>query len=238
MTAGGLRGPSTTIEAVTSPLPIAFIGPLHWTEILIILASALMIFGGNLPEVALRLVAHFMRFRRAVAKMWRDTGLEDELRRVRREVENSIPREADFEVRPSKLNEARRAAERAKLAAARERESTGAGAPASETGASDGSSSTTPEVAPGASAAGAGGGRGPRDTGALDSSQDPDADRREAYSFEPGEGAIASGDDFGAGVPSSDMDSPGSGPSGAPGSHVEHSSPDPSKSTPEGDESK
>lgn len=173
---------------MTPLLPIAFIGPLAWTEILIILAAALMIFGGNLPEVALRGVAHFMRFRRAVAKMWRDTGLEDELRRVRREVENSLPREADFEVRPSKLNEARRAAERARLAAARERE-TGAGSLASE----------AVEAA----------GHGPRDTSTehpstYDSSSDPDADRRESYAFEPNESAIASGDDFGAGVPVSD----------------------------------
>ena len=197
---------------MTSSLQIAFIGPLHWTEILIVLAAALMIFGGNLPEVALRLVAHFMRFRRAVAKMWRDTGLEDELRRVRREVENSIPREADFEVRPSKLNEARKAAERARLAAARERETSGAAALALESGDSGSLTDSDGEIEPVT-----------RDTASFDPAQDPDADRRESYTFEPNEGAIATGDDFGAGVPTSDHAVSGAGPSSAPESRNEPS---------------
>ncbi|MEM6571612.1 MAG: hypothetical protein AAF957_24585 [Planctomycetota bacterium] len=81
------------------PAPLAIFGSIHLVEILVIGGAALMIFGPRLPEVALRATAHVMRARRAVSKMWRDTGLEEELRRVRRDIELSVPRDADFDVR-------------------------------------------------------------------------------------------------------------------------------------------
>ncbi len=82
-----------------SPLPLAIFGSINPLEILVVGVAALLIFGPRLPEVTLRLVAHVMRARRAVTKMWRETGLEDELRRVRRDIELSIPRDADFDIR-------------------------------------------------------------------------------------------------------------------------------------------
>ena len=72
----------------------ALIGNFDLTELLVIAVGALLIFGKRLPEVAMRAAAHFMRLRRAVTKMWREAGIEDELRRVRREIEaevDSIP---------------------------------------------------------------------------------------------------------------------------------------------------
>ena len=144
-------------------------GNLEW---IIILMAALMIFGSNLPEVALRAVAHVMRFRRAVAKMWRDTGLEDELRRVRRDIEMSIPRAADFDIKesPSKaveVNDARAAAERARETAERSARSTMPGGAASEL---DGQGST--DIA----------------------SVDPDAHRSGGFRLEPADGTVAAGD--------------------------------------------
>ncbi|MEM8710104.1 MAG: twin-arginine translocase TatA/TatE family subunit [Planctomycetota bacterium] len=104
-------------------------GNLEW---IIVVMAALMIFGSRLPEVALRAVAHVMRIRRAISKMWRDTGLEDELRRVRRDIELSIPKDADFSVKPKapakpagEINDARVAAEKAREAAARSARSSG-----------------------------------------------------------------------------------------------------------------
>ena len=79
---------------------LAIFGTINGFELLVVVAAALMVFGSRLPDVALRGVAHFMRARRALTKMWRDTGLEDELRRVRRDIEMSIPRAADFDVDP------------------------------------------------------------------------------------------------------------------------------------------
>jgi Sec-independent protein translocase protein TatA len=79
-------------------MPLAIFGSINPLEILVVGVAALLIFGPRLPEVTLRLVAHVMRARRAVTKMWRETGLEDELRRVRRDIELSIPRDADFDI--------------------------------------------------------------------------------------------------------------------------------------------
>ncbi len=141
-------------------------GNLEW---IIILMAALMIFGSRLPEVAMRAVAHVMRFRRAVSKMWRDTGLEDELRRVRRDIEMSIPREADFKVKePAKAvetNDARAAAERAREASERNaRASIPAGQSDQPTGEADGSD------------------------------VDPDAHRSGGFRLEPADGTVAAGD--------------------------------------------
>ncbi len=66
---------------------LALIGNINLLELGVVLVVALMIFGRNLPEVAMRGAAHLMRLRKTVAKMWREAGLEDELRRVRRDIE-------------------------------------------------------------------------------------------------------------------------------------------------------
>ncbi len=69
---------------------LALIGNLHVSEILIILVVALIVFGERLPEVAMRGAAQLVKLRRTVSQMWREAGLEDELRRVRREMEDQI----------------------------------------------------------------------------------------------------------------------------------------------------
>lgn len=70
----------------------ALFGNLDFTELLVIAAAAIMIFGRRLPEVAVRGAAQLVRLRRTVTQMWRDAGIEDEIRRVRREIDRSVPR--------------------------------------------------------------------------------------------------------------------------------------------------
>lgn len=151
-------------------LPFLPGGNLEW---FIVVMAALMVFGARLPEVVLRGVAQVMRVRAAIAKMWRDTGLEDELRRVRRDIEMSIPRDADFNVtkkpavaakaKGGETNDARAAAERAREAAAKHdrvgQESEGTESQDTETG-----------------------------------SVDPDAHRRGAFELKPANDTIAHGD--------------------------------------------
>ncbi|MEC7232946.1 MAG: hypothetical protein VXW31_08405 [Planctomycetota bacterium] len=142
-----------------SPVYAFSLGPISGLELLVVGVASVLIFGGRLPEVAMRAIAHVMRARRALSQMWRDTGLEDELRRVRREIETKVPRQAEFDVQP-RLDTADQ--DPARAAAARARHA----------------SAESP--------------------GALDEDEfgiDPDADRREAYSFEPVDEAIAVGDD-------------------------------------------
>ena len=66
---------------------LAFLFNLDLMEIAIIAGGAVIVFGKELPQVVMRGVAQFMRMRNAVTRMWREAGLEDELRKVRWELE-------------------------------------------------------------------------------------------------------------------------------------------------------
>ncbi len=147
-------------------------GSLSGIEIIVIAMASLMVFGSRLPEVALRAVAHIMRARRAVSRMWRETGLEEELRRVRRDIELKMPRDADFDVRSGAAshgatNDARLAAERAREAAKRP---AGAIAPAGDGASMDA-------------------GLDRREDGI-----DPDIERANEVRIEPAEGIVAKDD--------------------------------------------
>lgn len=81
-------------------------------EVLVIALASIMIFGKNLPEVAVKAAAQVVRLRRAVTKMWREAGIEEEIRRVQRDIEQAKPRIPPI---GSMLSEAdRRRAERAR----------------------------------------------------------------------------------------------------------------------------
>jgi len=66
---------------------LAIFGNLDLVELVVIAAGAVLVFGRTLPEVTMRGVAQVMKLRRAVTQMWRDAGIEDELRRVRWDLE-------------------------------------------------------------------------------------------------------------------------------------------------------
>lgn len=67
---------------------LALLGNLSFLEILVIAVGALLIFGKRLPEVAMKAAAQVVRVRRAVSEMWREAGIEEELRKVKREIES------------------------------------------------------------------------------------------------------------------------------------------------------
>lgn len=66
---------------------LAIFGNLDLVELVVIAAGAVLVFGRGLPEVTMRGVTQVMKLRRAVTQMWRDAGIEDELRRVRWDLE-------------------------------------------------------------------------------------------------------------------------------------------------------
>ena len=73
-------------------LPLAFFGNLNVWELVVIFGVALMVFGKNLPQVAMQAAVRLGRLKRQLSQMWQEAGLEQELRRVQREVESSMPR--------------------------------------------------------------------------------------------------------------------------------------------------
>jgi len=77
---------------------MALIGNLNFMEIGIIVAAAVMIFGRNLPRVVAEVLTHLAKAKRAMRDMWRETGIEEEMRKVQTEMrraEASLPTRID-----------------------------------------------------------------------------------------------------------------------------------------------
>jgi len=73
---------------------LALFANLSLPELFVIALAGIMVFGRNLPTIAVKAAAQFSKARRALNKIWRETGVQDEFRRRRREM-----REAEYEVR-------------------------------------------------------------------------------------------------------------------------------------------
>lgn len=69
---------------------LALFGNLDFMELVVVAAAALMIFGRRLPEVAVRAAAQVVRLRRTVTQMWREAGIDEEIRRVQRELDRKV----------------------------------------------------------------------------------------------------------------------------------------------------
>lgn len=71
---------------------LSLLGNLDILEVVLIFVVSIMVFGKQLPQVAMRGAAQVMKLRKEVSRMWREAGLEDELRKVRRDLEQAVPR--------------------------------------------------------------------------------------------------------------------------------------------------
>lgn len=71
---------------------LAFLN-LGLTEMLLILVVAILVFGRNLPTVAVQAAAAVQKMRRSLVDLRREAGIDDELRRARREFEQAVPRD-------------------------------------------------------------------------------------------------------------------------------------------------
>ena len=72
---------------------LALIDNLGGVELLIVCIAGLLVFGRRLPEVAGQAGKHLVRVRRSIDAAWRDTGMERELREVKRDLDAAIPRD-------------------------------------------------------------------------------------------------------------------------------------------------
>lgn len=71
---------------------LAFLN-LGLTEMLLILLVAILVFGRNLPSVAVQAAATVQKMRRSLVDLRREAGIDEELRRARREFEQAVPRD-------------------------------------------------------------------------------------------------------------------------------------------------
>ena len=73
---------------------LALFANLSLPELFVIALAGIMVFGRNLPTIVVKAAAQFSKARRSLNKVWRETGVQDEFRRMQREM-----REAEYEVR-------------------------------------------------------------------------------------------------------------------------------------------
>lgn len=71
---------------------LGLIDNLGFGEFMIVAVVALLVFGKRLPQVAGQAGAQIGKLRRAIDTLWRETGVEREIRSVQREMQNVIPR--------------------------------------------------------------------------------------------------------------------------------------------------
>lgn len=66
---------------------LGFIENFQLSEGILIAIVAVLIFGKRLPQVAGQAAGHVGRARRALNELWRESGLEEEMRKVQRDVD-------------------------------------------------------------------------------------------------------------------------------------------------------
>jgi Sec-independent protein translocase protein TatA len=72
---------------------LAFLDNIGGTEILIVMVVGLLVFGKRLPEVAGDAAKQLVKLRRSLDEAWRDTGMQQEIQNVKRDLETAIPRD-------------------------------------------------------------------------------------------------------------------------------------------------
>ena len=72
---------------------LALLETLGGLELLIVCIAGLLVFGRRLPEVASQAGKQLVKVRRSIDAAWRETGMEKELRDVKRDLDTAIPRD-------------------------------------------------------------------------------------------------------------------------------------------------
>jgi Sec-independent protein translocase protein TatA len=74
-------------------------------EFIVVLIVAILIFGRNLPTVVVQAAAMVQKMRRSLTDLRRETGIDEELRNARRELENAVPRDLTKDLDVAKIVE-------------------------------------------------------------------------------------------------------------------------------------
>lgn len=72
---------------------LAFIFNFGTLEIVLVGIVAVLVFGRNLPAVAVQAAGVVQKMRRSLADLRRQTGIDEELRNVRRTINSAVPDE-------------------------------------------------------------------------------------------------------------------------------------------------
>jgi Sec-independent protein translocase protein TatA len=72
---------------------LGLIDNLGGVELLIVLVAGLLVFGKRLPQVAGDAAKQLVKLRRSLDAAWRDTGMQNEIQSVKRDLDAAIPRD-------------------------------------------------------------------------------------------------------------------------------------------------
>ncbi|SRR5258708_25450693 len=72
---------------------LAFLDNIGGPELLIVMVAGLLVFGKKLPQVAGDAAKQLVKLRRSLDEAWRDTGMQQEIQNVKRDLETAIPRD-------------------------------------------------------------------------------------------------------------------------------------------------
>ncbi|MDP6538019.1 MAG: hypothetical protein QF903_03690 [Planctomycetota bacterium] len=73
----------------STPIPLAFFGDIAAVEVILVAAVAVMVFGKDLPQVAAKAFVGVQKLRRSVSQVWRESGMNEEIRKLQRELDQA-----------------------------------------------------------------------------------------------------------------------------------------------------
>jgi TatA/E family protein of Tat protein translocase len=71
---------------------LAIFDNLGFSELLVVLVVAILFFGKRLPEVASQAGMQIAKFRRSLQDIKNETGIDEDLRKIQRDIQNAVPR--------------------------------------------------------------------------------------------------------------------------------------------------
>lgn len=78
---------------VYNPSMLAIFESLGFSELMIVMVAAILIFGKRLPEVASQAGQQIAKFRRSLQDIKTETGIDNDIRKIQREIQNAVPRD-------------------------------------------------------------------------------------------------------------------------------------------------
>ena len=70
---------------------LGLIGNLDFSEVVIVVVAAILIFGKRLPRIAGQACFYLARARRSIETLWHETGVAREIQSVQRELNSTLP---------------------------------------------------------------------------------------------------------------------------------------------------
>ena len=72
---------------------LAIFDNLGFSELLIVLVVAILVFGKRLPEVAAQAGTQLGKLRRSLQDVKNETGIDQDIRKIQREIQQAVPRD-------------------------------------------------------------------------------------------------------------------------------------------------